>query len=1376
VTLNANGSFTYTPKPDFSGTDAFTYKVTDGAASSNIVTVAININAVNDAPVNGVPVGQETPRNIPLIFWASSNGISVSDVDASTVQVRLTATNGTATVLFQGGLTFSVGDGFLDTTMTFTGTIANINAALGYVTFWPSSDFVGTGRLDIVTSDLGATGGGGTMTDSDSVTINVTSLGIFSDHVNIVAPSMPVAPGTGSSYSWPADYTVAASGWGIWDDYDGFRFVYRQMTGDVSLTARVQAETVTTGPHTDVSKAGVMFRQGLTERTMDAMMGITKAKGSEFLYRAADATGLPNSNCVTPWISSCTASASGTDSLAPPYWVRITRRGNQIMGETSPNGTTWTQRGTTQTIAMGSTIYVGLAASAVYQLDTAVMQGSKINTADFDNVAISTPPTALGDSYSVNANATLTIPAGTGVLANDSDPEGNGLVANVASSTAGLTLNQDGSFTYVPPANFFGTASFTYMANDGVFNSAAATVTIRVDPVNTTPSFTKGADQSIGSNLGPQTVAGWATAISQGGADTGQLVDFVVTNSNSALFSVQPAVSAAGILTYASATNVSGIATVSVTIHDNGGTTNGAIDTSAAQAFTIFVNNPPVVTASGGTLAYTENATTVLDPGLTVTDTDGPNLASANITMTGAYANGQDTLAFVNQNGITGTWTPATGVLALSGASTVANYQAAVRSITYTNTSDNPSTATRTVTFDAFDGLLTSNTSSRTITITAVGDAPVITTSVGPLAYIENAVPALDAGITVTDPDSANLTSLTVTITAYIVGQDTLAFVDQNGITGVWNPATGVLSLSGTSTAANYQIALRTITYTNSSDAPNTTARSVTFVGSDGALTSNAATRAIAITAVNDAPVNSVPAGQSTPRNTTKVFSSGNGNLISISDLDAAASTVRVQLVSASGATTLSALSGLTFTAGDGTADATMTFTGTMASVNSALAGLSFIPTTNFNGAANLQIVTNDLGNTGTGGAFSDTDNIAIIVNNAPVVTTTVTTLTYLENAAATVIDSLITVADTGSTNLTSARVTVATNYVNGQDILAFTNQLGITGTWTAATGILSLSGTTTPVNYQTALRAVTYRNTSDSPTTTRTVTFVANDGFIDSNTASKTITVTAVNDAPVVGGTTGSLAYVENGTTVLVPLITVTDADAANMSSATVTMTSPSYVNAQDTLAFVNQNGITGTWTPAALTGTLTLSGTATVADYQTALRSITYNNSSDTPTTTTRTVTFVVNDGIANSNTATRTITLAAVNDAPVNGVPGTQTTPKNVSLVFLASTSNLISIGDADAAASLVQVQLVATSGTSTLFRTTGLAFTVGNGTNNTTMTFTGTIANVNAALAGMRFNPTAGFVGTGTLRIVTNDQGNTGSGGAKTDSDTVQIFVT
>ena len=102
---------------------------------------------------------------------------------------------------------------------------------------------------------------------------------------------------------------------------------------------------------------------------------------------------------------------------------------------------------------------------------------------------------------------------------------------------------------------------------------------------------------------------------------------------------------------------------------------------------------------------------------------------------------------------------------------------------------------------------------------------------------------------------------------------------------------------------------------------------------------------------------------------------------------------------------------------------------------------------------------------------------------------------------------------------------------------------------------------------------------------------------------------------------------------------------DDTNIESAVVQI-SGNYAGVQDVLAFTNQNGITGN-----LVGnTLTLTGSATLAQYETALRSITYNNTSDSPSTLVRTISFTVNDGDANSNTLTRHLSFAGVNDAPV------------------------------------------------------------------------------------------------------------------------------
>src|SRR5205823_12328072 len=152
------------------------------------------------------------------------------------------------------------------------------------------------------------------------------------------------------------------------------------------------------------------------------------------------------------------------------------------------------------------------------------------------------------------------------------------------------TLQADGTLDLGFLADQNGVVRVTVRATDpgGLFAEDSFQVT--VNPINDAPSFTKGADQTVLEDAGPQTVTGWATNISAGPAnESTQVVDFIITNNtNAGLFSTPPAVSAAGDLTYTPAANANGTATISVKIHDNGGTSPG-VHTSAAQTFNINV-------------------------------------------------------------------------------------------------------------------------------------------------------------------------------------------------------------------------------------------------------------------------------------------------------------------------------------------------------------------------------------------------------------------------------------------------------------------------------------------------------------------------------------------------------------------------------------------------------------------------------------------------------------------------------------------------------------------------------------------------------------------------------------------------------------------
>src|SRR5207244_2962815 len=126
--------------------------------------------------------------------------------------------------------------------------------------------------------------------------------------------------------------------------------------------------------------------------------------------------------------------------------------------------------------------------------------------------------------------------------------------------------------------------------------------------VDNAPSFTKGVDQTVLEDAGAKSVANWATNLSAGPAnESGQALSFNVSNDNPALFAVQPAVASDGTLTFTSAPDANGSATVSVKIHDDGGTSDGGVDTSAAQTFVISVtalNDAPSFTKGADQITF----------------------------------------------------------------------------------------------------------------------------------------------------------------------------------------------------------------------------------------------------------------------------------------------------------------------------------------------------------------------------------------------------------------------------------------------------------------------------------------------------------------------------------------------------------------------------------------------------------------------------------------------------------------------------------------------------------------------------------------------------------------------------------------------------
>ena len=257
----------------------------------------------------------------------------------------------------------------------------------------------------------------------------------------------------------------------------------------------------------------------------------------------------------------------------------------------------------------------------------------------------------------------------------------------------------------------------------------------------------------------------------------------------------------------------------------------------------------PVIGGTGSALAYTENdAPTQIAPALTVSDGDSSLLSGATVAITDNFADGEDELGFVNQNGITGSYNDSTGVLTLTGSASVATYQTALRTVTYENTSDDPSTDDREVSFKAKDpgDVETDPPATRTITVTAQNDAPIATTSGGSTANTPGQESVVDGAFSSTDPDGFVYEGATVRISAGFQAGDELLFTNQSDIVGTYNALTGVLTLTGSDGRFTYDDALQSVRFRTTNANP-VAAKTVEFVVNDGALNSNAATKALAV-------------------------------------------------------------------------------------------------------------------------------------------------------------------------------------------------------------------------------------------------------------------------------------------------------------------------------------------------------------------------------------------------------------------------------------------------------------------------------------------------------------------------------------------------
>ncbi|WP_226505351.1 tandem-95 repeat protein [Pseudomonas sp. MWU16-30317] len=768
--------------------------------------------------------------------------------------------------------------------------------------------------------------------------------------------------------------------------------------------------------------------------------------------------------------------------------------------------------------------------------------------------------------------------------------------------------------------------------------------------------------------------------------------------------------------------------TVTVQVTDTGLNSDNVGDAASNVATSTLnitaVDNAPVVTGSNVTFTEGDAAKSAVGT-LAITDADDSTLSKVVVTLSSLQAG--DVVAIGAQNGInvaaTGSVAQGTVTYTLTGTADIAAYKALISSITFAAPGDNPVAGTRDVSVVATDNggnttTLLTGSESNSITVVAVNDAPIAVNDVPALniaglqanyyGYAQNNTtqPNLGTIKQATDYIAAHTPDVTFSATQlnYAVNGplgssgDLATFLGTNGTN-----ATNVVGTQPNTSDAIVELfgkvnlnANTTYTFKVTADDGYTVlidGKAVVSVSQNQSATSNIGTFTTGSTAgAHDIQI--VYWDQGGVAKLLVQVSTDGGN--TYSTLGSTAGTLTHSTLTTLEETPL-VIKGADLLSNDSDPDhdvikidsvtATSDTHGTVV-YNAATGNVVYTPETNYQGAASFSYTISDP--SGLTSTATVTVNV-VNVNDAPVLdlspsntTTADTTTGFTEKGGAVAIVANALITDVDSDNLSGATVTL-TN-AKASDVLNIGSSTSTSGTtngitWnivsTPATGTASsiavtLTGTATKATYQNLIDSITYNNTSANPdTTARSVTVVVkDDDGLASNTATSVISVSAVNDAPVVAGS--NVTFTEgDAAKSAVGALAITDADDSTLSKVVVTLTN---LQVGDVVAIGAQNGIAVAATGSIANGTVTytLTGTADVAAYKALISSITFAAPGDTPVAGTRNVSVVATDNGGNTTTLltgseSNSITVVAVNDAPtaVNStITGTEDTAKAIA----------------------------------------------------------------------------------------------------------------
>ncbi|MBN1910231.1 MAG: tandem-95 repeat protein [Pirellulales bacterium] len=511
VSLNDDGSFTYTPNANFYGTDTFTYTVSDDVNTSAKATVTITVNAIADAPDAVNDAYNVANDGVTRVYNVLAND---SDPDASDTVTILSVTQGSqdgGVAFNENGILYSPKAGFVGTeTFTYTVQDADGHTDTATVTMTVSLD----GNEETGTSSLS----GYVFVDTDNDgTRDSGEIGIPGVLITLTGTS-----DAGNTVS--RTRLTDGNGYYLFDNLPAGNYTITESQPDVFSDG--SDSTTTSGTVGNDKFTGVDLNAGVSATannfgeknlqsgfiTVRMFLGSTPPMAEYFRGLVAYAAQLAGNNDLAQAIRDGQTDFEQQDDNHAPVAVSdtYTVKENATLTVTAANGVLHNDTdadGDSLTAALYSgpahgTISLDSDGSFVYTPDTnyagtdtfsyVAYDGSDVSTKVTVTITVSEDndaPVATADSYSTTEDGTLNVTAADGVLDNDTDADGDSLEAVLVDGPAHGTvqLEDNGSFVYTPTGNFNGTDTFTYYATDGTLDSETVTVTITVGGVNDAP-------------------------------------------------------------------------------------------------------------------------------------------------------------------------------------------------------------------------------------------------------------------------------------------------------------------------------------------------------------------------------------------------------------------------------------------------------------------------------------------------------------------------------------------------------------------------------------------------------------------------------------------------------------------------------------------------------------------------------------------------------------------------------------------------------------------------------------------------------------------------------------------------------------------------